>query len=262
MPGVATLNLNAGAGDVTLDGTSGPDSFAVTPTGPNSATIGVGAVAPVVYTTNTGDLKVDAGDGSDNLTVSGTSGSDTINVSGAAVTVTGLKAVNHLNVESLLVNGLAGNDTFNVATSSTVPISVDGGDPVGALPGDQLNVLTNPGDTAAVYAGPSSDRGSFVVNANQPLSYVHMESLGVNGGGTPVINGSNANDVIAIVARDDSYAFGPDGVQDFTVSLNGGPDLLFVNTPSIKVNRPGGQRPDRAAGARSQPGCLERRGNR
>ena len=75
-----------------------------------------------------------------------------------------------------------------------------------------------------------------MVNNNQPISFVHIESLSVSGGGTPVINGTNGNDVITIIARDSSYAAGADGIQDFTVSVNSGPNLLFLNTPSLKVN--------------------------
>lgn len=236
LPGIATLNLNAGAGNITLAGTSGTDAFTVTPTGANTATAQVGGLAPAVNTTNTGNLTVDAGVGTDTLAVNGTSAPDTINVSGTAVTVVGLKPVNYTNVESLQVNGLAGSDTFNVTSSATVPISIDGGDPVGVLPGDLLNVITNPGDTATFGSGPTSDQGGFVVNNNQPISFVHIESLSVSGGGTPVINGTNGNDVINIVARDSSYASNADGIQDFTVSVNSAPNVLFVNTPSLKVN--------------------------
>lgn len=238
LPGIGTLNLNAGAGNITLAGTSGSDAFTVTPTGPNTATAQVGALSPVVNTTNTGisTLTVDAGAGSNTLTVNGTSGSDVIAVGGAAVTVTGLKPVQFANVASVLVNGLTGSDIFNVTSSATVPINIDGGDPIGVLPGDQINILTNPGDTAALFPGPTSDQGGFVVNTNQPVSFVHIESMSVSGGGTPVINGTNGNDVIAIVARDSSYASGLDGIQDFTVSVNSGPNLLFVNTASVKVN--------------------------
>jgi hypothetical protein len=236
LPGIATLNLSAGAGNITLAATSGPDAVTVTPTGANTATAQVGTSSPVVNTTNTGNLTVDAGGGADTLTVNGTTSSDTINVSGAAVTVVGLKSVNYTNVESVQVNGLTGSDTFNVTSSATVPISVDGGDPIGVLPGDQINILTNPGDTATLYPGVTSDQGGFVVNTNQPVSFVHIESMSVSGGGTPVINGTNGNDVISIVARDSSYASGLDGIQDFTVSVNSGPNLLFLNTPSLKVN--------------------------
>jgi hypothetical protein len=238
LPGIGILNLNAGAGNITLAGTAGSDAFTVTPTGLTTATAQVGALSPVVNTTNTGfsTLTVDAGAGSNTLTVNGTSGSDVIAVGGAAVTVTGLKPVQFANVVSVLANGSTGSDTFNVTSSATVPISIDGGDPIGVLPGDQINILTNPGDTAALFPGPTSDQGGFVVNTNQPVSFVHIESMSVSGGGTPVINGTNGNDVIAIVARDSSYASGLDGIQDFTVSVNSGPNLLFVNTSSVKVN--------------------------
>ncbi|HEX4794745.1 MAG TPA: hypothetical protein VH370_13175 [Humisphaera sp.] len=240
LPGIAILNLNAAAGNITFAGTSGSDNFVVTPTGANTATTQVGALSPVVNTTNTGSLNVDSSAGSDSLTINGSSSSDTINVSGVAVTVVGLKPVNYANVESLQVNGLTGSDTFNVTSSATVPISIDGGDPIGVLPGDQINILTNPGDTANLFPGPSSDQGGFVVNANQPISFVHIESMSVSGGGSPAINGTNGNDVITIVARDSSYAAGLDGIQDFTVSVNSGPNLLFVNTPSVKVNSQSG----------------------
>jgi hypothetical protein len=236
LPGIEVLNLNAGAGNITLAGTPGPDAFTVTPTGATTATAQVGTLSPVVNTTNTGTLTVDADGGSDTLTVNGTSAGDTINVSGAAVTVVGLQPVNFVNVESLAVNGLAGSDIFNVTSSATVPISIDGGDPVGVLPGDQLNVVTVPGDTVNLFPGPTSDSGGVVVNSNQPISYIHIESLTITGGGSPVINGTNGNDVITIIARDSSYTPGLDGIQDFTVSVNAGPNILFIDTPSLMVH--------------------------
>src|SRR5262249_38892158 len=196
LPGVEVLNLSAGAGKITLAGTSGADAFTVTPTGANTATAQVGSLSPVVNTTNTGDLSVDAAGGSDSLTVNATSAGETINVDGAAVTVGGLKTVKYSNTESLQVNGLAGSDTFNVTSSPTVPISIDGGDPVGVTPGDLLNIVSNPGDMVAFTPGPTSDSGGFVVTTsvpitNQPISFIHIESISVSGGGTPVINGTN-----------------------------------------------------------------------
>jgi hypothetical protein len=236
LPGIEVVNLNAGAGSITLAGTSGPDAFTVTPTGANTATAQVGSLSPVVNGTTTSTLTVDADGGNDTLTVNGTSAGDTINVSGAAVTVVGLQAVNFVNVESLGVNGLAGSDTFNVTSSATVPISIDGGDPVGVLPGDTLNVVTIPGDMVNLFPGPTTDSGGVVVNSNQPISYVHIESLTITGGGSPIINGTNGNDVITIIARDSSYAPGLDGIQDFTVSVNAGPNILFIDTPSLTVH--------------------------
>jgi hypothetical protein len=237
LPGIQTLNLSAGAANITLKGTSGPDAFTVTPTGANTATAQVGSLAPTLNTTNTGNLTVDADGGSDSLTVNGTSNADTINVGGTAVGVVGLKTVNYVNVESLQVNGLAGSDTFNVTSSATVPISIDGGDPVGVLPGDTLNVVSGPSDTVTFNAGPTGDQGNVQVGGNQPISFVHIESLeDLSGAGTAVINGTSGNDVIAIVARDGSFNPAADGVQDFTASLNNGAPFLFINTPSLAVH--------------------------
>jgi hypothetical protein len=237
LPGVQTLNLNAGAANLTLKGTSGPDAFTVTPTGANTATAQVGSLAPVVNTTNTGNFTVDADGDSDTLTINGTSNADTINVSGTAVTVVGLKTVNYTNVESLQVNGLAGSDTFTVTSSAAVPISIDGGDPVGVVPGDVLNVVSTGSDHLAFNPGPTGDQGSILVNSDQPINFVHVESLeDLSGAAAAVINGTSGNDVIAIAARDGSYNAAADGVQDFTVSVNNGASFLFLNTPSLAVH--------------------------
>src|SRR6185436_11825570 len=48
------------------------------------------------------------------------------------------------------------------------------------------------------------------------------------------------DDAITIIARDSSYDLAANGVQDFTVSVNGGPDLLFIDTPTLAVNALGG----------------------
>ncbi len=238
LPGIATLNLNAGAGDITLAGTAGPDAFTVTPTGPNAATAQVGALAPVVNTTNTGTskLNVDGGAGSNVLTVDGTSGPDAINVSGTSVAVAGLKPVQFAEIASLQVNGLAGADTFNVSPSTTVPIGIDGGDPASVLPGDQLNVVTNPGAIATFIPGSAGDQGAFVVDSDLPITFARIESLSVVGGGSTVLDGTSGNDAIAITARDGSYAATADGIQDFTATINGGPTFLFINTPSVIVD--------------------------
>src|SRR5262249_40683072 len=130
---------------------------------------------------------VDGGDGNDQLIVDATSGDDTIDVTGVAVNVAGLQPINYSNFESLQVNRLAGSDTFNVTSSATVAISIDGGDPVGVLPGDLLHLVTNSADTVAYTPGPTGDAGGFVVNSNQPVNFVHIESLTVIDPATAVI---------------------------------------------------------------------------
>src|SRR5262249_39082679 len=159
------------------------------------------------------------------LAVQGTAAADTFDVndtaSGAnAVKVNALLVVNYSAMANVAANGLAGSDTFNVQSSANVAFSVDGGDPVGGTPGDLINIVSRPGDMVTFNPGPTSDSGGFQVNTNQPISFIHIESITVSGGGTPVINGTNGNDVITIIARDSSYAAAADGVQDFTVSVN------------------------------------------
>src|SRR5262249_36771505 len=51
-----------------------------------------------------------------------------------------------------------------------------------------------------------------------------------------VINGTSGPDAISVIARDGTYAAAADGVQDFTVSVNAGPALLFVDSPSLMIN--------------------------
>src|SRR6185503_10018145 len=74
------------------------------------------------------------------------------------------------------------------------------------------------------------------VGANQPVSFDHIESLAIDGGGPAVINGTNGPDAITVIARDSTYVAAADGVQDFTVSVNTGPDLLFLNVGALEIN--------------------------
>ena len=137
--------------------------------------------------------------------------------------------------EAVRVNGRGGSDTFNVTPSASAGIFIDGGDPVGAIPGDLLNILAG-GGAVTYNSGPETDEGSFVVGVNQPVSFDHIESLGITGGGPAVINGTNGPDAITVIARDASTHAGADGVQDFTVSVNTGPELLFLDVASLTVN--------------------------
>jgi hypothetical protein len=69
------------------------------------------------------------------------------------------------------------------------------------LPGDLLNIVSVPGDSVAFTGGPTSDSGAFVVNSNQPISFVHIESLQVTGGGTPGHGGSDDPEVVSLFVR-------------------------------------------------------------
>ncbi len=239
--GINVLNLTANIGDLTLTTTGADDTLSVTPGvsgAANSGSLVSSGVVPSITFVNSGTLTANLGGGNDAVNVMASVGNDTIAVSDAAVAITGRNTVNYTDIESVAVNGLAGSDTFNVTPSATTSISIEGG----SLVGDRLNLVTTTNDTVTVNPGPTSDSGSFVVNNGQPISFVHIQSLSVSGGGTPVINGTNGtngNGVINIVARDATYESGVsglDGVKDFTMSINGGPNVLFVDTPSLDVN--------------------------
>jgi len=235
---VEALNLLADIGDLTITTTGADDTVVVTPgltTGANSGTVQSSGAVPQIAFVNSGTLTANLAGGSDALVMNGSSLADTVAVSGAAVAITGRRTVNYTGVEALTVNGNAGSDTFDVTPSATVAMFIDGGDPVGAKPGDLLNIIAG-GGSVTFNAGPETDEGSFVVGANQPVSFDHIESFGITGGGPAVINGTNGPDAITVIARDASTHPGANGVQDFTVSVNTGPELLFINVASLTIN--------------------------
>jgi hypothetical protein len=236
--GIENLNLLAGIGDLTINTTGADDTATVTPgltKGANSGTVQSSGAVPQITFVNSGTFTANLGAGNDALVVNGSSLADEIAVSGTAVAITGRHTVSYSGVEALTVNGNAGSDTFNVTSSPTVPIFIDGGDPIAATPGDLLNIIAG-GGSVTFNAGPQTDEGSFVVGTNQPVSFDHIESFGISGSGPATINGTNGPDAITVIARDSTYATAADGVQDFTVSINTGPDLLFIDVPSLTIN--------------------------
>jgi len=235
--GIESLALTSGVTALTLTTTGASDTLTVTPGtsgAANSGTLVSSGTVPSISFVNSGDLTANLGGGSDAVTVNATENADTIAVGAAAVAITGRNAVNYSGAESVTVNGLAAADTFNV-TPSAVAVFIDGGDPKGTLPGDLLNIVAG-GQSVTYNAGPETDEGSFDVGVQAPVSFDHIESFGISGSGPAVINGTNGPDAITVIARDATFNAAADGVQDFTVSVNTGPQLLFVNVPTLTVN--------------------------
>src|SRR5262249_53583631 len=81
-----------------------------------------------------------------------------------------------------------------------------------------------------------NDAGGLTAAGAQRVSWDHVEGISVTGGGPGTVLGTNGDDDITIIARDSSTHVGADGVQDFTVSLNTGPSILFLNTPELVVD--------------------------
>jgi hypothetical protein len=180
--GIEALNLPAGIGDLTVTTTDADDTLTVTPgvtrTGVNSGRLQSNGVAPEISFANSGTLTANLEGGRDAVVVNGSVAADLMTVSGTAVTIRGRHTVRFTEVQALTVNGLAGSDTFNVTPSPTVAMFIDGGDPVGATPGDRLNILA--GDNPVTRnRGPEPDEGSFIVGGNQAVSFDHIESVAV-----------------------------------------------------------------------------------
>ena len=159
----------------------------------------------------------------------------------------------------LQIDALAGNDTINVTPSATVPIFVDGGDPIGSTPGDPI-VLHPPG-AFAIEPGPQNDQGGMNAGrraARQLDPHRGRDDRRPVVPGPALVLGTNGEDEITIIARDSSYNALADGVQDFTVAVNAGPDMLFINVAESVRRCHGRRRRYRGAGAGPEQRGLER----
>jgi hypothetical protein len=237
--GIENLTLDAGNAALTINNTTGVDAVTVRPTSANSATMSVTSNPTQFNLTNVATLTVAGLAGDDDLTVNGTSAGETIAVTDALVTVGGLLTVNHMGFDALTVNGEEGDDTFDVTASATLPIFINGGDPIGSMPGDTLNVSS--GGTVTFDQGPENDEGTVTVTTNQPVSFDKIESLTIVGNGTnnATVNGTNGDDDITIIGNTvPATAPGADGsaANDFTVSVNGGLAVQFVDFAGLTVN--------------------------
>jgi uncharacterized repeat protein (TIGR01451 family) len=232
--GVEEVNVSAASGNVTVVGTTGDDDLTVTPGAANDAVVTASGLNTVFHLTGVGTLSIDGNGGSsDTLSVNATSAADTIAANGTSVAITGRETVNFIDIDALKLYGLQGSDTITV-DASAIPVFVDGGNPIGVLPGDFL--MVNGVGVVTLFGGPENDEGGVQIGANAPVSYDHIESLAVGGGGPVVVMGTNGNDVITIIARDSDYSPMADGIQDWTISVNNGPAVLNINKPSVIVN--------------------------
>ena len=154
--------------------------------------------------------------------------------------------------------GLEGDDQFDV-TPGSIPVFIDGGDPIGVTAGDLINIFAG-GDPVVFEPGPESDEGGFVVGARQRVSFDHIEALGAFNAAKAIIVGTADDDEITIIARDDSthpvlLGFSP-GEQDFTTTINEGPEILWVDTPLVFVDANSGDDDYHAPHAGAELGTM------
>ena len=194
-----------------------------------------------------GSNSLNGGADTDTILVSGTSGPDTITTTHGAGTFNitgGLSAGNNsiTSMQAVRVEAGDGADaiTLNLLAAGGLNYTVLGGNPIGTTGGDSLTV--NSAAAMTVTPGPENDAGSVDAATTTPtnVSFDEIEVLIIGGGGGGVINGTNGNDAITVIARDDSTHAGADGVQDFTAVVNAGLEILFLNQPTLTVNALGG----------------------
>ncbi len=221
-----------------VTGSDGDDVVTVTPyrSSDGAAVVAAGHPTTVeVFGSNIVD--VDLLDGSDRLRVVGNADAESITVDDTKV-VTPSGTVNYVRVEALEVSGEEGSDTFNV-TPGSLPIFIDGGDPIGVRPGGDKIVVAAAGPIS-LYAGPENDEGAVEVGTAEPVSFDKIEELDIVGGpgvGGPVtLFATNADDEITVIARDGSTRAGADGVEDFTISLNQGPEIYFQDVAELRID--------------------------
>jgi len=217
------------------------DDITVTPLSATEATVSANSAGPTVYASLNAAVgstfTVNALGGSDSVSVVGTQSGETITVNSTTVAVGALKVITYSGTENLRVLALAGNDTIDVTPSVSTTIFVDGGDPIGSTPGD--TIILHPPGFFSVEAGPENDEGGLnSFGLAQRVSWDHIEKVVAIGppGGPALVLGTNGDDDITIIARDASYDPLANGVQDFTVSVNTGAEVLYINTAVLLVD--------------------------
>jgi Ca2+-binding RTX toxin-like protein len=245
--GFETVNLNAASHDLLMRATPGDDALSITPTGPNALTARLLAAspaisAPLVNALGIGSFEADLLGGSDRLQVYASQQAEEIGVTDMLVTIDeigpplALQPVIYAGTEQLEVFGQAGSDNFQVAPSAATGYFIDGGNPIG-IAGDKLTVV---GPVDLYLPGTDSDEGAFQVGTNPLISFDHIEAVIVDGGMCAIIGGTQADDDITVIARDASTHPGADGVQDFTVSVNGGLPVLYLNVAKLGIDAQAG----------------------
>ncbi|MGE0755391.1 MAG: beta strand repeat-containing protein, partial [Pirellulaceae bacterium] len=274
--GLQSVVADAGGAVIDVVASAGDDDVTVTPADANSGSVELGNHAvqagtvllptldPVLFYTNTAGnaVRVDLAGGSDTLIVVGSTPGNRaagqqqvfdIDMPNARVRIDDENngvfdgTVTYFNNESLAVYGLEGDDDFNVRVypavivggDQRIPLFVDGGDPIGQTAGDRINLNAN-GNGMVAETGPENDEGGFQVAANSRISFDHIEAATVNNSPCAIIMGTNGDDDITIIARNElanpAQFVGANGQQDFTSSVNAGVEILWLNVSDLYID--------------------------
>ena len=230
--GIASLTVNAGAGDITVGGTTGLNNYDVTPTAAHTATITDNGAMTTLYTNNTGSLTVDGGAGNVNtITVeaNGRNSQFQWDLTAGTLQVDNLKVVACADEASLTVNGQGGTDSLAIADAS--------------------------GAESYTYTAPVIGQAPTFAVGTLPMSLINVQSIsliaaGGAGADSVTLNGAGDNDVFTVSGIATAAA---------TVQVDDGPTLTFTNLGSaanITLNDSAGDDTFNVT-----PGTLEISGN-
>ncbi len=212
LSGVGIANITADGANITVDGTTGPDSFTVTPTDNNSATITNNTTSPQRNTTDGATLTIDPLAGNDTVTVVGTSVGNTVNVvNNAATTTVGIVGFQTVGVvtghtEALVVQGGLGSDTINVSGTGGPSLTVNGGLPENGSgvqngqPGDVLNI-TNTNNGATTVMPGATDTSGTITTPDGTTSFENIEMVNLTAAAaadTLLMDGTTGSDLIKL----------------------------------------------------------------
>jgi Ca2+-binding RTX toxin-like protein len=256
---VTQVNLNlanyVGAGDsesdaVTINGTTGPDTFNVAMDAGALAITGLGREIRVLHAENNFDRIVIDGVGDDLVNVNGSTNGDIMaiepNGTFVRVTATGYSApVDVIGELSLSVNGMNGTDTIVAAgdlAALGVPIQIDGGEGDDTLYGSNGADVLLGGSGQDVIDGLGGGDTVFLGSGDDTLfwfpGYGSTVIEGESGADTVVFNGSVAGENIDLSAADarlhlfcnnGNVTLDMDGVERVDCNALGGADNLVVN---------------------------------
>ena len=184
-------------------------------------------------------ISVNGSIGTDTLTVNGSAVGDTITIDGASVAVSGAPQLNYAGIDSLRVLGGDGLDLFEITPSAT-PVFVDGGIPVGTI-ADTMVLQLAGGASVLSLAGLESDEGTLFISGGSIVTYDRIESGSfIAPAADPAfLNfvGTEGDDRFTLVGAE--FA-GTPPIDDFELSVNGGPTFQFQNFVFASLEGNGG----------------------
>ena len=218
-----------GTGGLTIDGAGSGDTV----------TVNLGATVGTAIQSTISVLDTGASGTTDKLYVTGGAAlSDSFAIDPLQLTRNATETVTYdMFLEQLHVNGLnetgTVGDTFTVAPSLTMQIFIDGDDPAGVTPGDQLIYQTPVGQTGT-QTPTGSDSGTIdATGGYQRVTYTEIESLVF--GGDVVVVGTGFDDHIIVTATGEdagSYVVWTDSGSGFVA----GPTVGFAGLTKLTFN--------------------------